>query len=53
MAGKTLVHQKPAKIFDGQPLQHKIVRLLSAGPGPRTDPTDLWQVGPNSVDDGF
>ncbi len=50
---KLWFHQKPAKIFDGQPLQHKIVRLLSAGPGPRTDPTDLWQVGPNSVDEGF
>jgi hypothetical protein len=28
---------------------HKIVRLLNAGP--RTDPTDLWQVGPKSVVD--
>jgi hypothetical protein len=48
---KPWFHQKPTKIFDGQPLQHKIVRLLNAGP--RTDPTDLWKVGPKSVDDGF
>jgi hypothetical protein len=48
---KPWFHQKPTKIFDGQPLHHKIVRLLNAGP--RTDPTDLWQVGPKSVDDGF
>jgi hypothetical protein len=48
---KPWLHQKPTKIFDGQPLQHKIVRLLNAGP--RTDPTDLWQVGPKSVDVGF
>jgi hypothetical protein len=48
---KPLFHQKPTKIFDGQPLQHKIVRLLNAGP--RIDPTDLWQVGPKSVEDGF
>jgi hypothetical protein len=40
----------PPKIFDGQPLHHKIVRLLN---GPRTDPTDLWRVGPKSVDNGF
>jgi hypothetical protein len=48
---KPWFHQKSTKIFDGQPLQHKIVRLLNAGP--RTDPTNLWQVGPKSVDDGF
>jgi hypothetical protein len=47
---KPWFYQKPTKIFDDQPLQHKIVRLLNAGP--RTDPTDLWQVGPKSVDDG-
>jgi hypothetical protein len=29
---KLWFHQKPTKIFDGQPLQHKIVRLLNAGP---------------------
>ncbi len=29
---KPWFHQKPTKIFDGQPLQHKIVRLLNAGP---------------------
>ncbi len=28
---KPWFHQKPTKIFDGQPLQHKIVRLLNAG----------------------
>jgi hypothetical protein len=48
---KLWFHQKPTKIFDGQSLHHKIIRLLNAGP--RTDPTDLWQVGPKSVDDGF
>jgi hypothetical protein len=48
---KPWFHQKSTKIFDGQPLQHKIVRLLNAGS--RTDMTDFWQVGPNSVDDGF
>jgi hypothetical protein len=48
---KPWFHQKPTKIFDGQPLHHKIVRLPNAIP--RTDPTDLWQVGPKSVDDGF
>jgi hypothetical protein len=28
---KPWFHQKQTKIFDGQPLQHKIVRLLNAG----------------------
>ncbi len=44
---KPWFHQKPTKIFDDQPLHHKIVRLLNAGP--RRDPTDLWQVDPKSV----
>jgi hypothetical protein len=42
---------QPKSMVDGQPVQHKIVRLLNAGPRP--DPTDLWQAGPKSVDDGF
>jgi hypothetical protein len=46
---KPRFHQKPTKIFDSPwfLIQHKIVRLLNVGP--RTDPTDLWQVGPKSV----
>jgi hypothetical protein len=38
---------QPKSMINGQPVKHKIVRLLNAGP------TDLWQVGSKSVDDGF
>ncbi len=37
---KPWFHQKQTKIFDGQPLHYKIVRLLNAGL--RTDLTDLF-----------
>ncbi len=51
--GKNLGSTKnqPKSMVDGQPVQHKIVRLPNAVP--RTDLTDLWQVGLKSVDDGF